>query len=117
MDIEYFSAYCLQKKKVQEEFPYGPETLVFKVTCKIFALASLEKSPFQVSLKCDPKWAQQLREEWDGLIVGAYHMNKKHWNNLYPESMNPKLIKELIDHSFFLVVQGLTKKQQQEIKN
>ena len=117
MNIESFREYCISKKAVTEEFPFDEETLVFKVMGKMFALTGLERVPFQVSLKCDPERAVQLREAFDGLITGAYHMNKKHWNTILPERLDPKLVKELIDHSYELVVNGLTKQQKQELNN
>lgn len=117
MDIESFRNYCLDKKGVTEEFPFGPDTLVFKVMGKMFALTGLENVPFKVSLKCNPTRAQELREEFDGLIEGAYHMNKKHWNTIQPQMLPPNLVEELIDHSYGLVVSGLTIKQQQELKD
>ena len=117
MDVEEFRNYCLAKKAVTEELPFGPDTLVFKVAGKMFALSGLENVPFSVSLKCEPEKAIALREEFPDHIRGAYHMNKKHWNSLEPESLPPQLVKELIDHSYSLVVSGLSKKLQQEIKN
>lgn len=117
MDVESFRRYCLSKKAVTEEFPFGPDTLVFKVLNKMFALSGLENAPFQVSLKCDPERALELRDEYPDHISGAYHMNKKHWNSLYPEALPPQLVRELTDHSYELVVKGLTKKQQQELNN
>lgn len=116
MDVEAARIYCLTKKGVTEEFPFGPGTLVFKVMGKMFALVGLENVPFQISLKCDPDRVPELREEYDGLIVGAYHMNKKHWNTVFAKTLPPALVRELIDHSYDLVVNGLTKKQQQELK-
>lgn len=117
MNVEALRQYCLSKKGAGEEFPFDQETLVFKVLGKMFALVSLETVPLQVSLKCDPARALVLREEYDGLITGAYHMNKKHWNSLQVESLPPVLVEELIDHSYELVVNGLTRRQQQELKN
>ena len=117
MNVEEFRNYCLTKKAVTEEFPFGPETLVFKVSGKMFALAGLEQVPFQINLKCDPERAIELRDEYDGLIEGAYHMNKKHWNSIFAESLPPELVKDLIDHSYELVVKGLSKKQQTSLKN
>lgn len=115
MDVEACRNYCLSKKAVTEEFPFGPQTLVFKIKGKMFGLIGLDHQPLQMSLKCDPEKALDLREEYSGLITGAYHMNKKHWNSILPQSLPPVLVKELIDHSYQLVVKGLTKKQQQEI--
>lgn len=117
MNAEALRQYCLEKTGVTEEFPFDAETLVFKVKGKMFALVSLERMPLQVSLKCDPDRAVILREEYDGVITGAYHMNKKHWNSLLVESLPPALVEELIDHSYDLVVSGLTQRQQQELRN
>ncbi len=116
MDVEDVRNYCLAKQGVTEELPFGPDALVFKVAGKMFALAALETVPFKVSLKCDPEKAIALRDEFPDYIEGAYHMNKKHWNSLQTESLPPKLIKELIDHSYSLVVSGLPKKLQQELQ-
>ena len=116
MDIEAFRAYCIAKKGVTEEFPFDADTLVFKVMGKMFALAPLERIPSQVNLKCDPERAIELREAYDGVIMPGYHMSKAHWNTVYIEYHLPaSLIMELIDHSYDLVVAGLTKKLKAEL--
>lgn len=117
MDIEACRDYCLSLKGVTEELPFGPDNLVFKVMGKMFALVSLDSVPLMISLKCDPDRAIELREEHDGVITGAYHMNKVHWNGIQAEFLPPDLLKELIDHSYDLVRKGLPKKQQQELKD
>ena len=117
MDVEAFREYCLSKKGVSEEFPFGPNTLVFKVAGKMFALCGLDRVPLEISLKCDPEKALDLRDEYPENITGAYHMNKKHWNSIRAEHLPPNLVKELIDHSYTLVVKGLPKKQQHELQN
>lgn len=110
MNIEEFRQYCLSKKGVTEEFPFDEHTLVFKVMGKIFALSGLERLPPQVNLKCDPERAIELREEYDGDIIAGYHMSKVHWNTLMLQNLPPKLILELTDHSYDLVVTKFTKK-------
>ncbi|WP_422081877.1 MmcQ/YjbR family DNA-binding protein [Ulvibacterium sp.] len=117
MNIEEFRNYCLAKKGVTEELPFGPDALVFKVMGKMFALSSLDRIPPQVNLKCDPERAIALREEYDGTIIPGYHMSKVHWNTLYLEQLPPNLIKELIDHSYDLVVSKFTKKLKSELDN
>ena len=117
MDVEAFRNYCLGKKAVTEELPFGPDVLVFKVMGKMFALGALESVPFRASLKCDPERALSLREEYPDFIEGAYHMNKKHWNSLETEMLPPQLVVDLIEHSYELVVQSLPKKLQQELEN
>ena len=115
MNIEEFRAYCLSKKYVTECFPFDNVTLVFKVANKMFALSGLELQPTTVNLKCDPERAIELREEFNGIIAG-FHMSKKHWNTITIEGNIPnRFIKELIDHSYNLVVKGMTKKLQREL--
>lgn len=114
MNIEEFRNYCISKKGVTEEFPFDEQTLVFKVMGKMFALTGLERVPSQVNLKCDPEKAITLREEYDGVITPGYHMSKVHWNTLFIEELPPKLILELIDHSYDLVISKFTKKLKAE---
>ena len=91
MNIEEFRQYCLSKKGVTEEFPFGPDTLVFKVMGKMFALTNLD-GDFSINLKCDPDLAIDLREQYPAVLPG-YHMNKKHWNTIAIDgSLSNKLI-------------------------
>lgn len=114
MNVEELRHYCLAKKGVEETFPFDEHTLVFKVMGKMFALIPLERRPPQVNLKCEPERAIGLREEHDGIITLGYHMSKIHWNTLFYENLAPELIMQLIDHSYELVVSGLTKKLKAE---
>ena len=114
MNIEVFRDYCLSKKGVTEDFPFDEKTLVFKVMGKMFALSGLERTPSQVNLKCDPDRGIELREQYDGIIVPGYHMSKIHWNTLFIESLPPKLVLELVDHSYDLIVAKFTKKLKEE---
>ncbi len=69
----------------------------------------------RVNLKCDPEKAVELRESYEGIIPG-YHMSKKHWNSVYTNKDVPnQLILELTQHSYELVVSGLTKKLREEL--
>lgn len=110
MDIETLREYCLSKKAVTEDFPFGEITLVFRVKEKIFLLVSLDADPLQFNAKCNPEKAIELREEYEAIQPG-YHMNKKHWNTVVIDGSIPsKLIKEMIDDSYQLIVQALPKK-------
>lgn len=117
MNIEEFRDYCLSKKGSGESFPFDEQALVFKVMGKMFAITGLEHRPPVVSLKCDPERSASLREEYDGLIYGAFHMNKLHWNSILIEAVPAELTRELIDHSYELVVNKLTKKARAELDN
>jgi len=115
MNTESFRAYCLSKKHVIEGFPFDDQTLVFKVGNKMFALASLDSEPFSANLKCDPDRAIQLREQHDAIRPG-YHMRKKYWNTVVMDgSLSKDFIIELIEHSYDLIVKGLTKKKRDEL--
>jgi predicted DNA-binding protein (MmcQ/YjbR family) len=65
MDLAKFRDYCLSKPHATEGTPFGPDTLVFKVSGKIFALASLDDVPARVNLKCDPDLALDLRDRYE----------------------------------------------------
>ncbi len=108
MNLELFRDYCLEKKGVSEGFPFGENTLVFKVGGKMFALCGIE--PFEkVNLKCDPEECIRLREEFNGVVEG-YHMNKTHWNTVsVSDDVPSNLFKEMIDNSYRLVLNSLTK--------
>jgi len=115
MDIEAIRAYCLTKKGVEEGFPFGDDTLVIKVGGKIFVLINLDGDP-SMNLKCEPDWAIELREANPAILPG-YHMNKKHWNTVVLDgSLSKRLILEMIDHSYELVLKSLPFKLRMEIE-
>lgn len=119
MDIQQLYEFCLSKKGVTEHFPFDEDTLVFKVGGKMFCLTSLrewENSTPSLNLKCDPERAIELREQYEAIKPG-YHMSKIHWNTVSLHSdVSQKLLIELINHSYDLVFNSLTKKLQAEIK-
>jgi predicted DNA-binding protein (MmcQ/YjbR family) len=109
MNIEDFHHYCLSKKGVEETFPFDDVTLVFKVMGKIFALIGLNSEEFKVNLKCDPERSIELREEYEEIQPG-FHMNKKHWNTVsFEGTLVNKMLMELINDSYDLVVSKLKK--------
>lgn len=116
MNIEELREYCLSKSKVTEEFPFDESTLVFKVMGKMFALTGLDSEDQSVNLKCDPDLAIELREKYPNDVFPGYHMNKKHWNTvIYSGSLTDTYVKELVDHSYQLVVDSLPKKLKAEL--
>ncbi|MFN3315685.1 MAG: MmcQ/YjbR family DNA-binding protein [Raineya sp.] len=116
MNLETFREYCLAKRGVREEFPFDDSTLVFKVMGKIFALTNIDQDNFSINLKCEPEKAVLLREQYEAVQAG-YHMNKKHWNTILAQKSIPdNLLKEWIDNSYELVVAGLPKRLQKELK-
>ncbi len=115
MNIEELREYCISKPGVTESFPFDESTLVFKVMDKMFALTGLDKD-LSINLKCDPEKAIQLRQEYPYVLPG-FHMNKKHWNTINIDTqVTAQLIKDWIDHSYDLIVSGLTIKKKEELK-
>ena len=107
MQADAFREDCLGKAGATESSPFGPDNLVFKVGGKMFALLALDEIPPAVNLKCDPVRALELRDNYESVKPG-YHMNKRHWNTVVMDGSIPdRLLRELIDHSYELVVKSL----------
>lgn len=120
MNIEQLRQYCLCKKAVTEDFPFDKDTLVFKVLGKMYALIGLRKweaGDRSINLKCDPEYAEELRAAYTAIQPG-YHMSKKHWNtiDLTSDEVSPKLLFQLIDHSYDMVVKGMPKKMRDSLQ-
>ena len=117
LSLEAFKNYCLSKKGVTEYFPFDDETLVFKVSSKMFALTNINKPILEVNLKCEPFMAEDLRRDFDAIKPG-YHMNKKHWNTIILDgSISDEKILFLIDLSYELVYKGLKKSEKEALQN
>ena len=110
MHIEAFQEFCLSLPEVTEEFPFGPDTLVYKVRGKMFALTDLGLFE-SINLKCDPEEAIELRERYPAVMPG-YHMNKKHWNTIaLDNSIKDTLLYSWIRNSYDLVLSGMPKRK------
>jgi predicted DNA-binding protein (MmcQ/YjbR family) len=107
--------HCLTFPGVAETFPFGPQTSVFKVADKMFALSGLGQRPLRVSLKCDPLLAEQLREAHPSVLPG-YHLNKRHWNTVVVDGSLPdQMIKDMIEDSYDLVVSRLSRSRRRAL--
>ncbi len=114
MNRDELRAYCLSKAAAAEDFPFGDDPAVMKVMGKVFALLPLGGTT--ISLKCDPTWATILRETYPAVTPG-YHLNKKHWNSIALDGSVPDdEIRDMVDHSYELVVKGLTRAQREALK-
>lgn len=111
MDTESARTYLLNKPEATESFPFGPETYVYKLHDKVFAIIGEHDGP-GINLKCDPDQALALRDIFSGITAG-YHMNKKHWNTIQFDGDVPDgEIERLIDHSYALILNKLPKTAQ-----
>jgi predicted DNA-binding protein (MmcQ/YjbR family) len=117
MHLDELREYCINKKGVEEGFPFGGDTLVFKVMGKMFLLSGIDSQPVQFNAKCDPEKAIELRENYPCVLPG-YHMNKQHWNTIICDGLvSDKQLQEWIDDSYNLVASSLTKKLKSELEN
>ena len=116
MDLPDAIEHFLSKPGAEETTPFGPDVLVYKVGGKMFALTQPDEFPAKVNLKCDPERAVALREEHEAIAPG-YHMNKRHWNTVtLDNSLSSKLVRDLIDHSYELVVASLPKVERAKLR-
>ncbi len=105
------ATYCDRKRGAVAEYPFGPQTRVYKAGGKVFALLG----DASVSLKCDPVLAEMLRHEYAAITPG-YHLNKRHWNTVALDASVPSAkLREMVDDSYALIVASLTKKQREAI--
>ena len=115
MDATELRACCLARSGAIEDFPFGPEHTVFKVGGKMFALSALDRTPLEVSVKCEPELAVELRRSYAAIRPG-YHLNKRHWNTITLDgNLADQLIRELIEDSYDLVVSALPKRTRRQL--
>ncbi|NNE34366.1 MAG: MmcQ/YjbR family DNA-binding protein [Rhodothermales bacterium] len=115
MRVDQYYQFVMGMPEATEGFPFGPDVAVFKVRAKMFATLNVDEPPYRTNLKCDPERAQDLRDTYAGIRPG-YHMNKKHWNTIELDSDVPvRLIRELVEHSYELVVKTLPKAVQRDL--
>jgi predicted DNA-binding protein (MmcQ/YjbR family) len=104
LDFEEIREWVLGFPGVKEDFPFGENSLVFKVKDKMFLLLALDETPGRFNLKSDPELSVALREEYPETVLPGYHMNKKHWNTIVLDGRLPdRQIKQLIESSYNLV--------------
>jgi predicted DNA-binding protein (MmcQ/YjbR family) len=115
MNAAELREWCLVQGGAFEDFPFGPEHSVFKVAGKMFALSALEREPLEVSVKCEPELAVELRNSYPAIRPG-YHLNKRHWNTITLDGSLPdQLVRDLIEDSYDLVVSALPKRTREQL--
>ncbi len=109
MNIEKFREVCLALPYATEDMPFDDTVVVFRIKGKIFGAIILDRTELVV-LKCDAEYAIELREQFSE-IEGAYHWNKKYWNQISLNGSVPDdLIISLCRHAFDEVNKKLPKK-------
>ena len=94
---------CARQRGAELSYPFGESAAVYKVAGKIFAVVGVDRTPQQITLKCDPEHGELLRRDHAAITAG-YHMNKRHWITVTLDgSLAPGTLEELIEDSFDLV--------------
>ena len=115
MNASELRDWCLEHAGAVEDFPFTAEHSVFKVHGKMFALSALGREPLEVSVKCEPELAVELRNSYEAIRPG-YHLNKRHWNTITLDgSVADQLVRDLVEDSYDLVVSALPKRVQKEL--
>ncbi len=102
MNIEEYRDYCLSLPCVEESLPFDDVTLVYKIGGKVFTLATMEEFD-HFAVKCDPDEAIELRERYSA-VTSAFHLNKKHWNDIYvDQDLDDNFMRQQILNAYLLV--------------
>lgn len=113
--IEKLLVACKAHKGAVQDYPFGPDFMVMKVGGKMFAMLFQYGGQDAVSLKCEPEMAELLRMQHNSVKPG-YHLNKRHWNTVMLDGTVPEQeIEWMINHSYSLVVNKLTKAVREQI--
>lgn len=93
------------------EYPFGPESEVYKVRGKMFMLVSEHQGDPIVNLKARPADGEVLRRAYPEISPG-YHMNKRHWVTVRAgAALEPQIFDDLVTESYLLVVENLPRAQ------
>jgi predicted DNA-binding protein (MmcQ/YjbR family) len=108
--------FCETLPDAVEDYPFGDEVAVFKISGRMFAVVMLDGNPGFVNLKCDPDLALELRARYPAVRPG-YHTNKRHWNSVDLDgSIDRDELCGMIEHSYDLVVDGLPRAQRNRLR-
>jgi predicted DNA-binding protein (MmcQ/YjbR family) len=116
MKYIWLDEYLLSKAGVHKDFKVEWQWHRYLLKDKMIAAICTDKSgrPI-VTIKCEPMVGNLLRSQYIDIIPG-YYMNKDHWNSVYLEGEVPdEVLRNMIDMSYKLVMNSLSKKIQAEI--
>jgi predicted DNA-binding protein (MmcQ/YjbR family) len=118
MNYDFIQEYCLSKKGAEEDYKQEWDAIRYAVRGKMFALVGNdnEGKPI-ISVKHLPEYGEELREKYRDIVPG-YYLNKAHWSSMFLGGNVPEaVLKKLLDGSYELIFNSLSKKIQNEILN
>jgi predicted DNA-binding protein (MmcQ/YjbR family) len=116
MKYDFIQAYCLAKKGVEEDYKEEWDAIRYSIRGKMFALVGNDKEGRAIiSVKLEPEYGMELRDRFKDIVPG-YYLNKTHWSSLYLDGDAPEeTLKKMLDQSYELILNSLSKKIQKEI--
>ena len=123
MTLDALNAALAGFRGAAASYPFDAHTRVYKVGGKMFALVAEEKTPTQVTLKCDPDLAEELRRQYPGIVTPGYYMHKRHWNTVTVEVTPDPCdtlpvsddLRDFLAHSYDLVFRALARATRETI--
>lgn len=113
--IDWVRAFCLALPRTTEDVQWE-HSLLFRLAGKMYCVANLEPglSPTKIAFKCTPEKFAELVEV-EGIIPAPY-MARNHWVAMIEmDALRQPEVKELIQNSYRLVLDRLSKKKQAEL--
>lgn len=117
MKYEWIDEFLLSKKGVSKDLQKDWNWIRYLIGGKMFAAICLDDNdnPYYITLKLEPTEGDFLRSQYSDIIPG-YYMNKVHWNSIKADGNVPdELLKDMLDKSYNLVLNGFSKKKQKEL--
>lgn len=118
--------YLISKPGVEKDYKEEWGWYRYKVGGKMFAALLHPSSQYDscyaeknlINLKCDPMLAELLRKQYPEVVMPGFYSDKRTWNSIDLGGNLPKeQLKTMIDDSYRLVFEKLTKKLQKELCN
>ena len=118
----WLDEYLLSKPGAVKDYKAEWEWMRYQVGGKMFAATCRPGPQYNgydnrelLQLKCEPMFAELLRNEYSDIIPGFY-MDKNNWNSIFLDGNVPDdVLRDLCDRSYLLVIAKLTKKAREEI--
>ena len=119
----WLDEYLLSKPGAVKDYKAEWEWQRYMVGGKLFAAIMRPSDKYDpayaekdlINLKCDPMLAELLRSEHPEILPGFYS-DKRTWNSVdLGGSLSEDTLRQMIDDSYRLVFEKLTKKLQKEI--
>ena len=102
LNEEKICAFCEALPLCYKDFPFGEEWTVFRHVGnkKIFCMLYTREGALRLNLKCDPLYADFLRQTHKSVTPG-YRMNKTHWNTVAIDgAISDDEVLSMVAHSY-----------------